>query len=221
MGKDIKNGTCIIIGAGDLTVGTIPYDADNDYVIAADGGLMYCGVLGIEPDFIIGDFDSVDEAYKEAVDSIKALAPEKVSVLPVEKDDTDMLAAVKVGLSLGYKQFRLYGANGGRLEHTIANIQTLKYLKSQDATGYIMDGTGMILLAQNETIAFKETMEGYVNVFSVNEKARGVTIRGLKYELEKATLSNDLPVGISNEFIGEKAEITVEDGTLLIIVNWI
>jgi thiamine pyrophosphokinase len=139
----------------------------------------------------------------------------------VEKDDTDMLAAVKIGLSMGYKQFRLYGANGGRLEHTIANIQLLKFLKEQDAVGYIMDGNGMILLAKNETIAFKETMEGFVNVFSLNEKAHGVTIRGLKYELEKATLSNDLPVGISNEFIGKKAEITVEDGTLLIIVNWV
>lgn len=221
MKDNLKKGTCIIIGAGDLTVGTIPYHATEDYIIAADGGLMYCGVLELEPDLIIGDFDSVDAEYKEAIDAILETAPEKVVVLPVEKDDTDMLAAVKIGLSMGYKQFRLYGANGGRLEHTIANIQLLKYLKEQEAVGYIMDGNGMILLAQNETIAFKETMEGFVNVFSLNEKAHGVTIRGLKYELEKATLSNDLPVGISNEFIGKKAEITVEDGTLLIIVNWV
>ena len=132
-----------------------------------------------------------------------------------------MLAAIKKGLELGYTSFRLYAANGGRLEHTIANIQLLKYLKAQGAVGYIMDGTGMILLAQNETIAFKETMEGYVNIFSINEKAHGVTIHGLKYEIEQATLSNELPVGISNEFVGKKSEITVEDGTLLIIVNWI
>ena len=221
MKKNIKTGTCIVIGAGDLTVGSIPYNPENDYIIAADGGLMYCGVLEVEPDMIIGDFDSVDEEHKLAVDAIKDIAPEKVITLPAEKDDTDMLAAIKLGLSLGYKTFRLYASNGGRIEHTIANIQLLKYLKAQGAVGYMMDGTGMILLAQNETICFKESMEGYINIFSMNEKAHGVTIRGLKYELERATLSNDLPVGISNEFVGEKAEITVEDGTLLIIVNWI
>ena len=216
-----KTGTCIIIGAGDLTVGSLPYNPDTDYVIAADGGLMYCGVLELEPDLILGDFDSLDGEYTEAVESIREQLPEKVVTLPVEKDDTDMLAAVKYGLKLGYRSFRLYGANGGRLEHTIANIQVLKYLKEHGAVGYIMDGTGMILLAQNETISFRDTMDGYVNIFSLNEKAHGVTIRGLKYELEDVTLTNALPLGISNEFIGVPSEVSVKDGTLLIIVNWV
>lgn len=220
--SDIKKaGTCIIIGAGDLTVGSLPYNPDTDYVIAADGGLMYCGVLELEPDLILGDFDSLDGEYTEAVEAIKAQLPEKVVTLPVEKDDTDMLAAVKYGLDLGYRRFRLYGANGGRLEHTIANIQVLKYLKEQDAVGYIMDGTGMILLAQNEKISFRDTMDGYVNIFSLNEKAHGVTIRGLKYELNDETLTNSMPLGISNEFIGVQSEVSVKDGTLLIIVNWV
>lgn len=221
MEQIIKEGTCVIIGAGDLTVGNIPYQPEKDYVIAADGGLMYCGILEIEPDLIIGDFDSVDGEYAEAVAQIRQEMPEKVVTLPVEKDDTDMLSAVKCGLEKGYRNFRLYAANGGRLEHTIANIQILKYLKEHEAVGYIMDGTGMILLAQNETISFRDTMEGYVNVFSVNEKAHGVSIRGLKYELDHETLTNAVPLGISNEFIGQRSEISVEDGTLLIIVNWV
>ena len=218
---NIKNGSCIIIGAGDLTVGSIPYDPEKDYVIAADGGLMYCQVLELEPDLIIGDFDSLDEEFGEAVKVIRENCPEKVTTLPSEKDDTDLLAAVKRGLELGYRRFRLYGANGGRLEHTIANIQTLKFLKEHDAVGYIMDGNGMILLAQNETVSFRDTMEGYVNVFSMNEKAHGVSIRGLKYELDHATLTNAMPLGISNVFIGVQSDITVEDGILLIIVNWV
>ncbi len=215
------SGTCIIIGAGDLTVGSIPYNPETDYVIAADGGLMYLSVLEIEPDFIIGDFDSVDGEFGEAVKALQESCPEKVLVLPVEKDDTDMLAAIKHGLALGYRSFRLYGANGGRLEHTIANIQLLNYLKEHDAVGYIMDGGGMILLAQNESVSFRDTMEGFVNVFSLNEKAHGVSIRGLKYELDQVTLTNAMPLGISNEFIGVQSEISVEDGTLLIIVNWV
>ena len=79
----------------------------------------------------------------------------------------------------------------------------------------------MILLAQNETISFRDTMDGYVNIFSLNEKAHGVTIRGLKYELKDATLTNALPLGISNEFVGVPSEVSVKDGTLLIIVNWV
>lgn len=216
-----KVGNCIIIGAGDLTVGSIPYNPDTDYVIAADGGLMYCQVLEVEPDLIIGDFDSLDGEFGEAVKAISENCPKKVVTLPCEKDDTDMLAAVKHGLKLGYQSFRLYGANGGRLEHTIANIQTLKFLKEQGAVGYIMDGQGMILLAKNETISFRDTMEGYVNVFAMDEKAHGVTIRGLKYELDHTTLTNTMPIGISNEFIGVQSDITVENGTLLIIVNWV
>ncbi len=216
-----KNGKCILIGAGDLTVGSIAYNPEEDYCIAVDGGLMYCEVLELEPDFIIGDFDSLEGEYKEAVVRICENCPEKILALPVEKDDTDMLEAVKHGLQLGYQRFWLYAANGGRLEHTIANIQLLKFLKEQGAVGYIMDGTGMILLAQNETVSFRDTMEGYVNVFSMNEKAHGVSIRGLKYELDHVTMTNAFPVGISNEFIGVQSDITVEDGTLLIIVNWV
>ncbi len=221
MKKATEKGNCIIIGAGDLTVGSFPYNPDTDYIIAADGGLMYCGVLEIEPDLIIGDFDSLEGEYKEALEAIQAEFPDKVIILPSEKDDTDMLAAIKYGLEQGYRKFRLYGANGGRLEHTIANIQLLKFLKEQDAVGYIMDGQGMILLAQNETIRFRDNMEGYVNIFAMNEKAHGVSIRGLKYELDHVTLTNAIPLGISNEFIGVPSEITVEDGTLLIIVNWV
>ena len=111
-----REGTCIIIGAGDLTVGSLPYNPDKDYVIAADGGLMYCGVLELEPDLILGDFDSVDDEYAEAVDAIADQIPDKVVKLPVEKDDTDMLAAIKLGLDKGYESFRIYGGMGGRIE---------------------------------------------------------------------------------------------------------
>lgn len=220
-GQTEKSGICIIIGAGDLTIGSLPYDPQKDYVIAADGGLMYCSVLKLEPDLILGDFDSLDEEYAAAVETIRAACPQRVVTLPREKDDTDMLAAVKHGLELGYRSFRLYAANGGRLEHTIANIQLLKFLKEQGAVGYIMDGTGMMLLAQNEAVSFRESMEGYVNVFSMDEKAHGVSIHGLKYELQDAELTNSVPIGISNEFIGVQSEISVKEGTLLIIVNWV
>ncbi len=215
------NRVCYIIGAGDLSVGSIPYDKEKgDFLIVADGGLMYCPILEVEPDLIVGDFDSLDEEYQEIIEELEKTVPQKVMRLPREKDETDMMHAIQQGLALGYQQFRLYGANGGRLDHTLANIQLLQFLKNQGAVGYIMDGTGMMLMAQNETVSFRQEMEGYVSVFSHTTISEGVHIKGLKYEVEQVSLSNANPLGISNEFIGEKAEITVEQGSLLILISW-
>ena len=139
MSKDVLNGKCIVIGAGDLTVGMINVSED-DLVIAVDGGLNYCSVLEVEPDIILGDFDSVSQEQKEFLLELKEQAPDRIIVLKPEKDDTDMLAALKMGLEFGYTNFQIYAATGGRLEHTIANIQCLLYLKNRDAVGYLKIG---------------------------------------------------------------------------------
>lgn len=234
----MKDGNCIIISAGDLTVSEINVEKD-DFVIACDGGYDYCRVLSIQPNLIIGDFDSMTEdsisdmekhieskefsfqsdSQKTYLDNYSS-SGKNIIQLPPEKDDTDTLAAIRIGLKEGYKSFKIYGATGGRLEHTIANIQCLIYLKEQDATGYLCDGNGLIFIAQNEAIAFNPNMEGYLSLFSMSEEATGVNIKGLKYTLEDGKLTNSFPIGISNEFIGEKAEISVEKGTLLGIISY-
>ena len=213
------NGKCLIIGAGDLTMGEITV-REEDYVIAVDGGLSYCGILNVEPDKIIGDFDSVSEKEKEAIRSLQEKVPGLVMELPVEKDDTDMLAALKYGLELGYTDFRIYAGTGGRFDHTLANIQCLIYLKNRGATGYLVDGTGMMLIIKNEAVHFQAGLEGYLSLFSLVEESRGITIEGMKYSLEHAVIRNDFPVGISNEFIGEAAAIAVEDGTLVCMIAY-
>ena len=212
-------GRCVIIGAGDLSVSEIPLH-EGDYVIAADGGFSYCRYLEIEPDLILGDFDSVDERNMEDIMEMRARYPEKMKVLPVEKDDTDMLAAIKEGLNKGFEEFVIYGGQGGRLAHTMANIQCLNYLKEKGAKGYLMDGNGMILVAKNETVRFKKNLEGFLSLFSLGEKAEGVTITNMKYLLDKAVVTNDFPIGVSNEFIGKESSVTVENGTLLIMIDW-
>ncbi len=213
------NGKCIIIGAGDLTMGELAVK-EEDYVIAVDGGLSYCGILAVEPDKIIGDFDSVNEQEKLAIESLKEQVPELILELPPEKDDTDMLAAIKYGLELGYTDFRIYAATGGRFEHTFANIQCLLYLKNHGATGYLVDGTGMILVLQNEAVHLNKNLEGYLSLFALGKEAKGVTIQGMKYLLKDYTLANDYPIGISNEFIGEEAVISVEDGELVCMISY-
>lgn len=211
---------CIVIGAGDLTVGQVPV-GEEDLVIAVDGGINYCSVLEIEPDILLGDFDSVNEAQKEAILQIKEETPERVVVLKPEKDDTDMLAALRLGLEKGYDYFLIYGGCGGRVEHTIANIQCLLFLKNRGAVGYLMDGNGMMFVMKNEEVRLRENLEGYFSLFCLGKEAMGVTIRGMKYELTDYHMTNDFPIGVSNEFVGKEATVSVENGELLGIVNYV
>lgn len=211
---------CIVIGAGDLTVGQLS-PQEEDLVIAVDGGLSYCGIIGIEPDIIIGDFDSVSQQEKEAIYLLKEQVPDRVIELKPEKDDTDMLAALRLGLEWGYRTFRIYAGTGGRLEHTLANIQCLLFLKNQGAQGYLCDASSMIFVLKNEEVCFQPTMEGYLSLFALGKEARGVTITGMKYNLKEETIRNDFPVGISNEFIGQQGLVRVEEGELVGIIQYI
>ena len=220
IGTLMNKGNCILIGAGDLTISEIPI-GENDLCIAVDGGYEYCKLLEITPDYILGDFDSIGEKEAENVAQIAETEEDKVIILPVEKDDTDMLAAIKLGLSEGYQSFRIYGGMGGRIEHTIANIQCLLYLKEHNAVGYLMDGTGMILVAKEEEISFQKSLEGYMSLFSMGDKAC-VSIENMKYLLSEQEITNSFPIGISNEFIyGVKGKVTVHKGAVLMIVSWV
>ena len=216
----MNKGNCILVGAGDLTISEIPM-GESDLCIAVDAGYEYCRLLEITPDYILGDFDSISEKEAENVAEIAKQEEDKVIILPVEKDDTDMLAALKLGLSQGYQSFRIYGGMGGRIEHTIANIQCLLYLKEHDAVGYLMDGTGMILVAKDEEISFQDSMEGYMSLFSLGDRAT-VSIKNMKYLLREHEITNSFPIGISNEFIlGEKGKVTVHKGAVVMIVSWV
>lgn len=216
---ETKKGKCIIVAAGDLTVSKMDI-SEGDLVIAVDGGLEYCRALGVEPDLALGDFDSVGEELLAQVELWERSEPERVVRLKPEKDDTDTLAAVRVALERGFDSFLLYGAMGGRLEHTIANIQCLLFLRHHGAVGYMMDAGGMCFVLEDEERHFGASMGGYLSLFSLGEKAEGVDIRGMKYELNDAVITNDFPIGISNEFIGQEAVVRVKRGQLLGIVTY-
>ncbi len=211
---------CVIVSAGDF----VPVDLDlndGDFLIACDAGFLNVQKLGLLPDLIIGDFDSLSETGSLGLDALREIEeadPSRVMRLDVMKDDTDTIKAVKVGLSKGYTKFYLYGALGGkRVDHTIANIQTLTYIKHNCGKGYIMEHNRVLMIAENETVRFHAGNTGYISVFSLSEVSKGVTLKGLMYNLDKGELRSDFPLGVSNEFIiDEEAEITVEEGTLLI-----
>ena len=108
---------------------------------------------------------------------------------------------------------------GGRLEHTLANLQCLIYLKQCSAVGYLMDDKTTAFVMQNETVWFKPEGKGFLSLFSLGEKASGVTIRNLKYEMQDGEITNSFPIGISNEFIGKRSSVTVEQGMLAVILS--
>ena len=196
---------CIIFGAADLCRLVAPIESD-DLLIAADGGLRHFSAIDKKPHVILGDFDSL------------GYVPEGAQVHPVEKDDTDMMLAVRYGLSQNRKDFYLYGAlDGSRLDHTVANFQTLAFLRNHGAHGWLIGKQYLVTVIQNETVRFPAGATGILSLFCMGGDAKGVTISGLKYTLEDATLSGSMPLGVSNHFIGEEAEISVKNGTLLLM----
>lgn len=194
---------CIIFCAAEFDALAEPLGA-GDYLIAADGGLRHTQALGLEPNEIIGDFDSL------------GYVPEGGVVYPVEKDDTDSMLAVKRGLALGYRRFVLYGAmDGKRLDHTLANFQTLGYLAQHGALGFLVGKDYLACAVKDGGLRFPAGAEGDFSLFCLGKDARGVTIRGLYYEVENAVLTSFFPLGVSNHFTGKEAAVTVQDGTLL------
>ncbi len=215
---------CVIISAGTFPNVEIEIN-EGDFCIACDAGFKYAQQLGVLPDLIVGDFDSASEESPEVLRGIREIAdldPDRIITRPVMKDDTDTMKAVKIGLERGYKKFYLCGALGGRrFDHSMANVQTLLFIKHHGGTGYIMGEDQMVLVAENETIRFNRGNSGMLSVFSVSEVSKGVTLKGLMYNITDAELRSDFPLGVSNEFIiDEEAEVTVADGTLLVTVYW-
>ena len=197
--------SCLIFCAAAFD-GLLTPAAPDDYIIAADGGYAHVQALGLEPDCILGDFDSL------------GFVPDSAKVFPMEKDDTDAMLAVRRGLELGYDRFLLYGSlDGPRLDHTVANFQTLQFLADRGATGYLVGKDYIITVIKNSYLRFSAQATGIVSVFCMGADAKGVTLTGLQYGLENGTLSAGFPLGVSNHFAGQPAEIRVDDGSLLVL----
>ncbi|WEV69825.1 thiamine diphosphokinase [Bifidobacterium sp. ESL0775] len=208
--------TCVVFAAGayygnEPSAEKLPRDA---YVIAADGGLDHVRALGVRPNLVIGDFDSVNAQAPQDVETIQ---------LPAEHDDPDMLSALKVGWSRGYRDFHIYGGLGGRIDHTIANIQMLALLAHNGGHGLLYGEHSVVTAICDGSVHFPAdglphaAANRMVSVFSHADISRGVTETGLKYELENGTMHSDTVLGVSNERLdGCAASISVSDGTLIV-----
>lgn len=216
--SDSRSGRCIIVGAGDF-FGLRRNPRHGDLLIAADAGLYNIAKCGLTPDIILGDFDSLDPDEKSDLIGGEAAVKKPVIVrFPIEKDDTDMILAVKEGLSRGYTEFELYGGTGGRVDHLLANVQTLAYLSCRGAAGWLYGENYAVTAISNGHIRFSARAGATVSVFAHGGPADGVTLSGFKYILEGATLSPDFPLGVSNIADGGNAFVEVKCGTLLVVI---
>lgn len=198
-------GSCVIFCAAEFDALARPL-AEDDFVIAADGGLRHTEKLGIVPQEILGDFDSL------------GYTPTGANVFPVEKDDTDAMLAVRRGLELGYREFVLYGSvDGSRLDHTVANFQTLQFLADRGTAGYLVGKDFLITVVKEGAIAFPAGCRGTLSVFCLGSDASGVTLEGLYYPLKNGKLTAGFPLGVSNHFTGDPARISVGRGSLLVL----
>ena len=193
-------GKCLIFCAAEFDALAAPI-GEADYLLAADGGLLHLQKLNLTPHGIIGDFDSL------------GYIPTGAQVFPVEKDDTD---AMRKGLELGFREFLFYGSlDGKRLDHTIANFQTLQFLHDRGATGYLIGKDYIVTVAGEETLEFPAASTGILSLFCLGPDAEGITLENLHYPLNNGTLTSGFPLGVSNHFIGKSARITVKKGSIL------
>ena len=199
--------TCYIVCALDCSLDFIP--DETDFLIAADRGYLTLVKNELIPNVVIGDFDS----YTGEIQC------ESIVKFPVKKDFTDSALAIEYAISKGFQKIMVYGAIGGALDHTIANLALIaKYTENCIDIAFI-DGDNIAFAVCNGKISFSEQARGRISVFSFKNRAEGVNEKGLLYELDNASLENIVPLGVSNEFIGEKSEISVKNGILIIYTS--
>lgn len=217
------------------------HTATRPLVIAADGGLDHAAALGLTPDFVIGDFDSVRsrldiarnnaDAAAAAATTAAALAPfisgtlasgafagTPVITLPSQKDDADMLSALKAGWAAGAREFHIIGGLGGRLDHTLGNVQLLTFISRAGGSAFLYGSRITATAVTDGSVRFSPApvpQFPMVSVFSADNESHGVRIRGLKYEVSDFTVSNAI-AQLSNELVGLDASISVEHGTLIV-----
>lgn len=207
---------CLIISGGCLQP-SLYYKQlakSAEYIICADGGARYAKSLGVIPDLVVGDFDTLNEM------EINELSQAGVKMIryPKDKDFTDTHLAVIEAIKRGFIEIEIIAALGGRLDHTIANIMLLCLPEAKEVNIRIAEEDQDVFL-----IVDQKQLQGNagetISLFPLSNRVKGINTKGLKYPLEQGELKMGLPIGVSNEFLENKAEIEIEEGLLLVVKN--
>lgn len=203
---------CVILGAGPIRDDQAcrSFLLEDDYILCADGGYVHARRMGIRPDLLIGDFDSMPIPEDAGCEMLS---------YPPEKDDTDMLLALKCGLARGFCDFLILGGLGGRLDHTVANFTVLAYALSHSARAVLRDEKNAAILLRDAAIRLPACHGFKMSVFPYGGGAQGVNLRGVKYPLADYTMEPYCTLGVSNELLPGGGEVSVKSGTLLLLFS--
>lgn len=185
-----------------------------NYIIASDRGLEVLDKFNVVPNYIIGDFDSIDKNILEKYINNKDII---IKELNPEKDYTDTHMAIKLAIELNSKQITIIGAIGTRIDHTIANIHIIKETLDNNVECKIIDERNEIQLINKRTTLEKDEKYKYVSLIPLTTKVEGITLKGFKYPLSNATLEIGHSIGVSNEQVEKYAEIDLKEGILILI----
>ena len=200
--------TCLIISGGDFS--PIQDSIEYDYVVACDHGYDHARRLKIKPDLIVGDFDSCDSDASE-YEGIP------VREFPTHKDDSDTMLAIRYALSAGHKHVIISCALGGRLDHTLANIQSMAFAASHGCECELVSTSEYLRTFTGGMISLPRR-DGYsLSVYSLSDQCINVTIQGSAYDCENMTITNTFPLGLSNYWKNDKVTIKMTEGILLIV----
>lgn len=205
---------CLII-AGGLLEPSLYYRKlarGYDYVICADGGARHAAALGIIPQLVLGDFDTLTEQELTSLEQAGA----QILRYPQAKDFTDTHLAILEALQRGFTEIDLIAALGGCFGHTLANVTLLALPEAKDARLRILEEDQEIFLIR-QTVTLTGTVGEKITLLPLTERVEGITLTGMKYPLKKAVMTIGVPIGVSNEFLEEAAQIELEKGILVAV----
>lgn len=206
----------LLISAGDINPSfLVEYTNKYDFfmTIAIDGGLYAARECGIIPDVILGDFDSVSS---QLLDDYQA-GRTKILKYPKEKDLTDTEIGIELAIKEGADELVMFGCTGSRWDHTVANIHLLVQTLDKNISAFLINENNKIYLKKNSFSIKKEEQHGhYVSLLPFGGQVTGLTLKGMKYPLDHIVLSPGVSLGISNEIIDEIADISFDEGVLLV-----
>ncbi len=198
----------VIMAGADIKDYTFYKPLDTDFLICADRGYRHCKKLGLVPDVLLGDFDSLDIPLPDGIER---------HTYPSEKDETDLQLAIDFAIKKGFKEIYCIGVFGGRCDHFLGNIGLMKWAKDRGASLTFEDSdTYMFLLSGEVTLSKRENH--YLSLIPFFEDAT-VSLSGTKYTAENALLRVGDTLGISNEITADFASITVHFGSLLVLLS--
>ena len=207
----MENRRAVVIAGGEINSyeRIRSFFMPGDYYIFCDSGLVHKEKLLVEPDLIIGDFDSHERVETES----------ETIILPEKKDDTDSISGIKTALDRGFRDFLLIGMTGRRMDHSLCNLYSLSFIKSHNGRGVIVDDWSEMEVVEKEKAYVSDTY-AYFSLVAWKGKCEGVNIENALYPLSSAVIEPEYQYGISNEPLKGGSRVWVEKGSLLLIKDW-